>query len=326
MRVLVLGGGFAGLSSLAENREATVLDSKEYFLLTHRLADVIETGNPSIAAVPYSSKVLRTKVLKVNFKEKVVVTDKGSLSYDKLIISMGYEQDLRFGKSVQKLETLEDAISIRAKLTKAKRVAILGGGTLGVELAGVIQEMGKKVTLVEYQNRLLSFMSKESSDFAFSKLRGMGVEVMLGTKVEGVEEGKVITNRGEIGADLIIAAAGFRGPKIIEEWGLTNKNGRMLVDDHLRSIDFDDVYGAGDCMTTKSFVPMSAQVAVQSGRTAMLNAMGREEKFQYRQMAVILRVGREYFGDFMGKFVKGSLAEMAKRYGIYRAIKLVESV
>ena len=100
----------------------------------------------------------------------------------------------------------------------------------------------------------------------------------------------------------------------------------MLVDDYLRSIDFDDVYGAGDCMTTKSFVPMSAQVAVQSGRTAMLNAMGREEKFQYRQMAVILRVGREYFGDFMGKFVKGSLAELAKRYGIYRAIKLVESV
>ncbi|MEM4224083.1 MAG: FAD-dependent oxidoreductase, partial [Metallosphaera sp.] len=176
------------------------------------------------------------------------------------------------------------------------------------------------------QDRLLSFMSKESSRFAESRLKEMGVDVLLGTKVEEVTPEGVRTNKDLVKVDMAIMAAGLRGPKLIENLGLSNKNGRMLVNDYLESMDYEDVFGAGDCMTTKSFVPMSAQVAVQSGRTAMENALGGNVKFAYKQAGIVLRIGSEYFGDLMGRFVRGSMAELAKRVGIYRAIKMVESL
>ncbi|MEM4046563.1 MAG: FAD-dependent oxidoreductase [Metallosphaera sp.] len=327
MRVVVLGGGFAGLSALNTYRDAIVVDSKEYFLLTHRLTDVIETGDPSLATIPYPKAVVQAKVVTVDFKDKIVKTSKGNIKYDKLIISLGYEQDTgRVKGTIQKLENLNDALEIRSKLPRVKNVAILGGGTLGVELAGSLREMGKNVYLIEQQDRLLSFMSKDSSNFAIQRLTELGVNVFLGTKVDEISGEVLKTNKDEIKVDLTILAAGFRGPSIINDLGLSNRNGRMLVDEYLKSIDKDDVYGAGDSMTTKGFVPMSAQVAVQSGAIAVQNAIGRDVKFTYKQVAIVLRIGSEYFGDMMGKFVRGPMAELAKRVGIYRAIRMVESI
>ncbi|MEM0113340.1 MAG: FAD-dependent oxidoreductase [Metallosphaera sp.] len=327
MRIVVLGGGFAGLSALNTYRDAIVVDSKEYFLLTHRLTDVIETGDPSLATIPYPKAVVQAKVVTVDFKDKIVKTSKGNIKYDKLIISLGYEQDTgRVKGTIQKLENLNDALEIRSKLPRVKNVAILGGGTLGVELAGSLREMGKNVYLIEQQDRLLSFMSKDSSNFAIQRLTELGVNVFLGTKVDEISGEVLKTNKDEIKVDLTILAAGFRGPSIISDLGLSNRNGRMLVDEYLKSIDKDDVYGAGDSMTTKGFVPMSAQVAVQSGAIAVQNAIGRDVKFTYKQVAIVLRIGSEYFGDMMGKFVRGPMAELAKRVGIYRAIRMVESI
>ncbi|MCG3108148.1 Dihydrolipoyl dehydrogenase [Metallosphaera sp. J1] len=327
MKVVVLGGGFAGLSALNFYRDALVIDSKEYFLLTHRLVDVIETGNPSLATIPYPKGIVKANVLGVDFKGKVVRTTEGNFSYDKLIISLGYEQDTSKVKgNVQKLENLEDALTIRAKLPHTKSVAVLGGGNLGVELAGILREMGKEVYLIELQDRLLSFMSKEASQYAEKKLREMGVNLLLGTKVEEVSPEGISTSKDMVKVDMAIMAAGLRGPKLIEDLGLSNKNGRMFVNEYLQSVDYEDVFGAGDCMTTKSFVPMSAQVAVQSGRTAIENALGHNVKFTYKQAGIVLRIGSEYFGDLMGRFVRGSMAELAKRVGIYRAIKMVESL
>ncbi|MEM0169703.1 MAG: FAD-dependent oxidoreductase, partial [Metallosphaera sp.] len=284
-------------------------------------------GDPSLATIPYPKAVVQAKVVTVDFKDKIVKTSKGNIKYDKLIISLGYEQDTgRVKGTIQKLENLNDALEIRSKLPRVKNVAILGGGTLGVELAGSLREMGKNVYLIEQQDRLLSFMSKDSSNFAIQRLTELGVNVFLGTKVDEISGEVLKTNKDEIKVDLTILAAGFRGPSIINDLGLSNRNGRMLVDEYLKSIDKDDVYGAGDSMTTKGFVPMSAQVAVQSGAIAVQNAIGRDVKFTYKQVAIVLRIGSEYFGDMMGKFVRGPMAELAKRVGIYRAIRMVESI
>ncbi|MCI2413651.1 MAG: FAD-dependent oxidoreductase [Candidatus Aramenus sp.] len=326
MKVVILGSGFAGISAYLKNPRAVVLDKEDYFTLTHKLVDVVERGDPSLALIPLPGKFLRARVRGVDFKRKKVITSEGEVEFDKLIISLGFEQDTSKVKArnVMKLENVEDALKIREALGKTKSVAVLGGGTLGVELSGALAKMGKKVFLIEAQRRLLPFMSQESSDFALSRLQAMGVEVMLNAKVDSVGE-FVETSSGKVRADLVVLTAGMRGPSIIRELGLSNVNNRMLVDEYLRSVDFEDVFGAGDCMTVRnSFVPMSAQVAVQSGERAMLNALGEEEKFSYRQLAVILRVGDEYFGDFMGRFVKGNLARLVKDFGVYRAVKMVE--
>ncbi|AWR94120.1 NAD(P)/FAD-dependent oxidoreductase [Acidianus brierleyi] len=325
MRTVILGGGFAGVSAFLNNTNSIVIDNKDYFVLTHKLVDVIETGDPSIAEIKYPDRFLKAYIRNVDFKKKKIITDRGEIDYDKLIISLGYEQDLsKIRGNVYKLENVEDAIKIRQQLSKVNSVAILGGGTLGVELAGTLNSMGKKVYLIEAQQKLLSFMSKDASAFALDTLKDLGVNVLLNTKVYDVKN-TVETSSGEIKVDLTILTAGFKGPSIISEIGLSNINGRMLVDEYLKSIDYDDVYGAGDCMTIKnSFVPMSAQVAVQSGETAMLNVLGKDTKFKYKQIAIILRIGNIYFGDIFGKFVKGKMAELAKNIGIYRSIRMVQ--
>ncbi|BDC17203.1 FAD-dependent oxidoreductase [Acidianus sp. HS-5] len=319
MIVVILGGGFAGLSAL-KTHDAVLVDNKDYFILAHKLVDVVRTGDPSIAKIPYH-KVFKAAVKSIDFRRKIVITSEGEIPYDKLIISLGYSQ--KFIEGTEKFENIDDALRIREKLLKAKTVVIIGGGNLGVELSSLAREMGKEVYLIEGQKRLLNFMSWESSAYAEKKLKEMGVNLLLNTKVEKIEDSTVYTEDQKIKGDLIVSSIGFKGPSLLKELGLSTINDRMVVDDYLSSVDQEDVYGAGDCSTTKKFVPMSAQVAVQAGRNAMLNALGFERKFSYRQYAIIVRVGEEYFGDLLGKFVKGKVAELAENLGIYRARKLL---
>lgn len=320
MKAVILGGGFAGLSAL-KTHDAILVDNKDYFVLTHKLIDVVRTGDPSIAKIPYP-KVFKATVKSIDFRRKIVITNSGEIPYDKLIISLGYSQ--KFIEGAEKFENIEDALRIREKLLKAKNVVIIGGGNLGVELASLAKEMRKEVYLIEGQKRLLNFMSEESSTYAEKKLREMGVNLLLNTKVEKIENNTVYAEDQKIRGDLIVSSIGFKGPSILKELGLSTINDRMIVDDYLQSVDQEDVYGAGDCATTKGFIPMSAQVAVQAGRNAMLNALGFERKFSYRQYAIIVKIGGEYFGDLLGKFVRGKAAELAENLGIHRAVKLLQ--
>ncbi|ARM76714.1 NAD(P)/FAD-dependent oxidoreductase [Acidianus manzaensis] len=322
MRTVILGGGFAGLSAF-KTHDSILIDDKDYFVLTHRLVDVVKTGNPEIAKIPYKN-VLRATVKNIDFKNKKVITSGGELNYDKLIISLGYTQ--KIFPNTDKIENVEDALYLREKIMNARKIAIIGGGPLGVELASVSIQLGKKkdkVYLIEGQDRLLSFMNYKASNYALNKLQELGVDVMLKTKVDSISQGVIETSEGKIDADIIISSIGFKGSPLISELGLSNINSRMLVDEYLQSVDYEDVYGAGDSATTKSFIPMSAQVAVQAGRRAMLNAIGIEDKFRFKQYAIIVRIGEDYFGDLLGTFVQGKIAKLAEEYGIHRAVRLL---
>ncbi len=320
MRIVIIGGGFAGLSA-HKVHDSLIIDEKDYFTLTHKLVDVFKTGNPKVAKLPYNGKVMRGRVRSIDFRRKKIILENSVVDYDKLLIATGYSQKII--PNTFKMETVDDAMQLHGRVTSVKRVAILGGGLLGVELASVAREMGKEVYLIEANDRLLNFMSQDSSKFAKSKLEEMGVHVLLKEKIDGIEGKKIKTNDMELESDLVISSIGFKGPSLIQELGMTNINGRMVTDELLRSVDYDDVYGAGDSATTKKFIPMSAQVAVQAGRTAMKNMLGENEVFNYKQYAVICKVNGEYFGDLMGRFVKGRLAELAERTGIAKAVMLL---
>ncbi|MCY0860542.1 MAG: FAD-dependent oxidoreductase [Sulfolobaceae archaeon] len=322
MKVVAIGGGFAGLAARKEG--VIVIDNKDYFLLVHKIVDVVRTGNPNIAMIPYPSDVIRATIKTVDFKNKKVITDIGEIPYDKLIITLGHTQKALPG--ALKLENIDDALLVRKRIIEAKSVAILGGGAQGVELASVAREMGKEVYLIEGKDRLLSYMSNEASKYALDKLTEMGVNVMLKTRVESMDKDNVVTSEGVIRAEVAISSIGLKGSSLISELGLSNINDRMIVDEYLRSVDYEDVYGAGDCATTKEFIPMSAQVAVQAGTRAALNALGKdEEKFKYKQLGVFVKIGDEYFGDLAGHFVKGSIARIAEEIGILRAKMLLKS-
>ncbi|MEM3911984.1 MAG: FAD-dependent oxidoreductase [Saccharolobus sp.] len=163
----------------------------------------------------------------------------------------------------------------------------------------------------------MPYLSQEFSKKAQSVLEEKGVNIILKAKVEEVKENEIITTQGIIKTDYSIFSAGFSGPKIIKELGLSNKNGRMLVDKFLTSIDFDYVYGAGDCANFKEgFIPQSAQIALQAGEIAIKNALGHEIEFKPNQKAIVLKIADKYLGEIKGTVINGSIAALIKSFAL----------
>lgn len=320
-RVVVLGGGFAGSAAKVSRGEVFLVDSEDYLTLTPKLVDVVQGADPSSALIERTVD-LKAQVREIDVRSKTVRTSLGEIKYDKLILALGYEQSLGVKGAERyalKFERLKDALRLREESGKVKRIIIVGGGSLGVELAGVL---GKKAVLVEGGKRLISFMPPEVSDYARKILEERGVQVLLGTSVEEIKKDQVITSSGTFKSDLTVLATGYAGSPIVKEIGAEQRGGRMLVDRSLRSVSLEDVFGAGDCAVFKDgFYPMSAQVALKSGKVAARNALGKEVPFTPSQIAVILRIGEEYFGTLAGKFVRGNTAKFLKE----AALALVRS-
>lgn len=322
-RIVILGGGFAGISAKLYYPKSILIDFRETFSLTPKYIDLIE-GKGLDDARLYRKVDVKAYIKKIDFKEKRVITTEGSIKYDKLIIALGFRQDLSRIKGAErfalKYETIEDVITIREKLSKSDRIIVMGGGLLGVELAGTLR-FKKEVILIEADKRILPFLPHEVSNYAQKVLESYGVNIINNAIIEGVKENEVLTSQGVIKGELKIFAAGFIGPNIVSEVGLTNVKNRMIVDQFLRSVDFEDVYGAGDCATFKdSFIPQSAQIALQAGEVAMMNALGKDVPFKPKQRALVFRIGEEYLGLLGNKFVRGSIAKVVKEL----AIKLME--
>lgn len=135
----------------------------------------------------------------------------------------------------------------------AKRVAVIGGGYIGLEAAAVLTKLGCKVTIIEQRERLLARVAgEELSDFYASEHRKHGADVLLSADVERLEGengrvSSVVLKGGEaVPCDMAIVGIGIVpaiGPLIAA--GAAGANG-VDVDEQCRT-SLDDVYAIGDC-------------------------------------------------------------------------------
>jgi len=70
MRVIIIGGGFAGISAKSKYPDAILIDKSEYFLMTPELVDTIANGK---SAIYHRKPDVKAEVLKVNFDEKKII-------------------------------------------------------------------------------------------------------------------------------------------------------------------------------------------------------------------------------------------------------------
>lgn len=176
-RVVILGGGFAGLNAARALRRApfeVVLVDRENYHLFQPLLYQVATGalNPGDIAYPLRSALRRQSNARVLFAEargvdagrRRVVLDNGSLSYDFLIVATGathsYFGHAEWADRAPGLKTVEDALEIRRRVFLAYegaereadptrraawlRFVVVGGGPTGVELAGALAEIGRQ--------------------------------------------------------------------------------------------------------------------------------------------------------------------------------------
>lgn len=166
------------------------------------------------------------------------------------------------------IRSREDVDRIRALLPGVRRVAVIGGGYIGLETAAAMRKLGKKVVLFEALDRVLARVAGEPlSRFVEARHRAEGVDVRLGAQVEAIGEGWVRTVAGEEPCDLVVAGIGIdaaAGPLL--EAGAEGGNG-VSVDAFCRT-SLPDVWAVGDCALHDSCWAGGAPIRLESVQNA----------------------------------------------------------
>jgi len=249
----------------------------------------------------------RTLAENIDRKKKTVSVvhletgESNPLPYDKLVLATGGSPiELPIpGKELNHVFRMwqpEDALSMRDFIhgKKPKKAVIIGGGLIGIEMTEALAKQGLQVAVLEMLPSILpGLLDEEAAAFLTRYLRTQGVDVRCGTRVtriEGDDQGnvqKVITEKGEIPADMVLIAVGVRpNSKLAKEAGLAiGEMGDIKVNEYLRTSD-PDIYAGGDCvrnihlLTGKPvFAPMGS-TANKHGRVIANNLMGYGEKFK----------------------------------------------
>jgi 3-phenylpropionate/trans-cinnamate dioxygenase ferredoxin reductase subunit len=185
-----------------------------------------------------------------------------------------------------------DVDSIRAELGPARRIAVVGGGYIGLEAAAVLRKLGKEVVLIEALDRVLARVAgPEISRFYEEEHRAHGVDVRLGATVAAIlGEGRVTGVRLEGGATLdagmVVVGIGVEaGVAPLLAAGAAGANG-VDVDSCCRTT-LPDVYAVGDCAAHENRFAgglrlrlESVQNAHDQATTAAKAIMGRPEPYE----------------------------------------------
>ncbi len=216
------------------------------------------------------------------------------------------------------------------------RIAIVGGGATGVELAAelynaagalrhygleVFDESRLHVTLLEAGPRILPALPDKLSQAAKHELGVLGVEVRENTQVIEARPRTLLTKAGDtIEADLIVWAAGVKGAEFLSTLGLeTNPRNQIMVTDTLQTTVDPNIYALGDCASytppgEDRPIPPRAQAAHQMAAVVFDNICrmqkGRALKhFVYRDNGSLVSLSRfSTVGSLMGNLIGGSMA------------------
>lgn len=201
------------------------------------------------------------------------LSDGSSLGYDKLLLATGsVPRKLPMpglGPRCVYLRTFNDALAIRAHLDAGNRVAVIGGGFIGLELAAAARKLGATVTVIEAQPRILMRgVPAEIAEIIHTTHEAEGVSIRTGQGIatiadDGAEVRITLADGQDVAADLAVIGIGaVPVTALAAEAGLAIDNG-IAVDDRLRTDD-PDIFAAGDCC--------SFPLAIYGGRRVRLEA------------------------------------------------------
>ncbi len=351
-RVIIVGAGFAGIQAAKElsrsSAQVTLIDRKNHHAFQPLLYQVAMAGlSPAQIAVPVrlvlreakNVHVLLGEVTAFDLSRKVVRLGELEFEYDFLIVATGathtYFGHTEWEDHAPGLKTVEDALEIRRRVLLAFELAerdalttgkhpplnfvVIGGGPTGVELAGAIADISRrvmqrefraiepgqsKVLLLEGGPRILPTFPPELSICAEEQLRDLGVEVRTNTFVTDIGPNSVTTPSGHISASVILWAAGVAASPLGRMLGApVDRAGRVLVEPNLSLPGHQEVFVAGDLASVAmdaegkpATVPGLAPAALQMGKFAarqiMRTAAGKpSEEFQYRHRGNLATIG-----------------------------------
>jgi NADH dehydrogenase len=298
--------------------------------------------------MPTNVEVLMARVSALDLDQRVLTTDAGvRLEYETLVLASGaVSHDFAVpgvADHAFPLKHLDDALALRAHiLAQFERAAldpslvagggldvvVCGGGPTGVEMAGGLLELYRKVlardfpqlpvadahiVLVEMADRLLTPFSEQSSRRALRTLERRGVEVRLGVGVDRIEDTKVhLTDGTVIAAHTAVWATGVTAEGLAAMAGTpAGRGGRLAVEPDLSLPGHPEVFAVGDIAASpgRDGDPLAqvAQPAIQGGKHAARQILRRlrgqpTEPFRYFDKGQMATIGRH---DAVAEFPNG---------------------
>lgn len=288
-----------------------------------------------------------------------VVAEPRTIEYDVLILALGscandfgisgVKDHCYFIDSQRQAEAFNE--SLRAHIFRSVvkdeplRVAIVGGGATGVELAAELSRLLEvassygdasvrdrlSLTLLESGPRLLAAFPEQISASAQQRLERIGFRVLTSTRVTSARAHGFRYDDGALAeADLMVWAAGVKAPDVMSQLaGLdTNRVNQVVVKATLQSLQDECVFALGDCSSLTSVgnerpLPPTAQVATQQAEHLALHLpawlSGKPlPDFEFRDFGSLVSLsdydafgtlGR--FGFFKGGFIRGRVAQLS---------------
>ncbi|MEP9358252.1 FAD-dependent oxidoreductase [Sphingomonas sp. KR3-1] len=174
---------------------------------------------------------------------------------------------------IHTVRTRADVDQMMRELDGVARVAVIGGGYIGLEAAAVLAKLGKQVTVLEAQDRVLARVAGEPlSRFFEAEHRAHGVEIRLGVQVEAIEGSDKVTGVRLADGEVIPAQMAIVGIGILPavapllDAGAAGGNG-VLVDDQCRT-SLADVFAIGDCALHANRYAADAAIRLESVQNA----------------------------------------------------------
>jgi 3-phenylpropionate/trans-cinnamate dioxygenase ferredoxin reductase subunit len=220
-----------------------------------------------------------------------------TVAYDKLILCTGGRARTLSAPgtesvAVHTLRTIDDSLALAPMLKPGRRVVVIGGGWIGLEVAATARQKGADVVVIEAQSRLCErTVPREMSEHLLALHRSHGTRVVLGAAIErlsvGADGGCVVTLAdGEaLACDAVVAGIGMLpNDELAREAGLACDGG-VLVDSRCQTSD-PDIFAAGDVAVTpnpwagRRLRLESWQNAQEQGIAAARAALGLEVDYQ----------------------------------------------
>lgn len=232
-----------------------------------------------------------------------------SIRFDRLLLATGVRPRIpeipgTELDNVFSLTTLEDAVRLRTGLEDTARIAIVGGGYVGLEMAESLRRLGKQVTVFERQGQVMPGLDADIARIVEYELERHGVAVRTASPVEALvgSDGKVggVKTRGALGpepADAVLLDTGVvPNADLASSAGIrTGPTGAIAVNEYMET-NVGGIYAAGNCAEAfclqrrRPVIHYVGTVAVKQGRVAGENLAGRRSRFSGTVGTTILKV------------------------------------
>jgi NADPH-dependent 2,4-dienoyl-CoA reductase/sulfur reductase-like enzyme len=266
----LVGGDVGALDDLIARTPTEFRDRQRIDVRLSHLATAVDLDSREVEV----RDLARDRTFRLGFDELLIATGATPRRPD----VPGADQSWIHG-----VQTLDDAAVLLAAIAAEPpgRVVVIGGGYIGLEMAEAFLHRGAAVTVVERAPQVMGTLDPDIGALVSDALRELGIDVLCGTTLKGFDDGIVLTDDGELPADLAILGTGVRpNSDLAAAAGIELGAKDAVAVDRRQRTSAEGVWAAGDCCESFHLVSRRpvhialGTVANKQGRVAGINIAG----------------------------------------------------